>query len=62
VVGYFTEQYDSSTAFLGLAMIALVALAIVAALIPETRARERNSARYAVAKRRSGAACSVRLR
>jgi hypothetical protein len=43
-------------------MIALVALAIVAALIPETRARERNSARYAVAKRRSGAACSVRLR
>jgi hypothetical protein len=34
VVGYLTEQYGSSIAFPGLAMIALVALAIVAARCP----------------------------
>ena len=54
----------SSIAFLGLtmiALIALVALAIVAALMPETRP-EKGIARYVVTKRRSGPACLARLR
>jgi hypothetical protein len=54
-------EMKSSIAFLGLTMIALVALAIVAALMPETRP-EKGIARYVVTKRRSGPACLARLR
>ena len=53
-------EMKSSIAFLGLTMIALVALAIVA-LMPETRP-EKGIARYVVTKRRSGPACLARLR
>src|SRR5262245_18138324 len=40
LAGYMTDRYGSATAFLGLASIALVALAIVAVLMPETRPKK----------------------
>jgi sugar phosphate permease len=37
LAGYMTDRYGSATAFLGLASVAVVALAVVALLMPETR-------------------------
>jgi MFS family permease len=37
LAGYMTDRYGSATAFLGLASVALLALAVVALLMPETR-------------------------
>lgn len=43
LAGYLSDQFSSSTAFVGLAMIAAVGLVVIGAIMPETRRRLANS-------------------
>jgi MFS family permease len=43
LAGYLSDQFSSSTAFVGLAMIAAVGLVVIGTIMPETRRRLANS-------------------